>query len=106
MTRKEKAMKKKLYPFAIAKHDHDFKLRIRVLLNAIYDGELSSDKHDRCQEEVNDLIRIKQAAWGSSKNGRVGYLKGADISKAKKVIAWADNYRRDKNALEGAAYAS
>lgn len=50
-------MKKKLYPFAIAKHDHDFELRIRVLLNAIYDGELSSDEHDRCQEEVNDLIR-------------------------------------------------
>ena len=92
----------KTYPFSVRKHAHDIELYHNVLYNTMCDmqsGEIPMDskRYDKIEAMYYGPLMELYERMFDSRDGVVVYLTGPQISLAKKVVFWAENYRADRS---------
>ena len=88
----------KLYPFSVQKHAHDIELYRNRLFNTMHDmesGEIPMDaaRYDRIYDfYYGQLEELYNMMW-ATRDGRIVYLTGEQISLAKRIVFWASEQR-------------
>ena len=99
-------MKEKMYPFSVAKHAHDiefYRNRLYCILTDMENGDKPMDKkryNSLSNFYYNELQELYLAMF-NSRDGKVVYLTGKQISLAKKIVTWASNKRYDIQIKNG-----
>ena len=89
----------KTYPFSCAKHAHDIEFYRNWLFNIMCDmesGEIPMDtkRYDRIYDFYHGQLEdLYNAVCYNTRDGRVSYLTGPQISLAKKIVVWASETR-------------
>lgn len=94
-------MKAKMYPFSTIKHAHDIEFYRNRLFNTMRDMEsgeipMDSDRYDKIYDMYyGKLEKLYDAVLYNTKDGRISWLTGEQISLAKKIIFWAHEQRAE-----------
>ena len=89
--------KSRLYPFSTQKHAHDIEFALNRAHNTMHDmemGEMPSTPKDykavcRHCDELEDLL----SAVLDSRDGKICWLTGIQLSLAREIVAWAYQQR-------------
>lgn len=87
----------KRYPFSLQKHAHDIELMKNVAYNTMHDLQMQdSDKANKYEQIYRELSALLTAMLDNSRDGKVTFLTGKEIGKAKEMVFMANEYRMSK----------
>ena len=93
----------KLYPFSMTKHAHDIEFAKNRTFNLAHDLWMAGDAE--AAERMDDLhdkyTALLCAVMDSSRDGRISWLTGPQLSLAKELVLWADNERHGRQRPAG-----
>lgn len=92
----------KKYPFNMEKHAHDIEFWCNRTYNNMVDAENDGDyekaeEWEKLHDEAEELLT---AILNNSPDGRVSYLPGPQISRAKEIVTWASNTRAETQFMK------